>query len=172
MGNDALAISLNDECITVARKAGQLGVAALGLGSLGQFALVRHELDRAAEMLQQRLRIYVEIGDTWGIVRTLDLIAAVAVRRKQPEPALRLLAAAATLRDQTGIRRSPNDREFLDRIDAELVDMYGEPAFRTAWEDARLLPLDEIIGEALGARLETFSLYRSLSSQTDAAGIR
>jgi tetratricopeptide (TPR) repeat protein len=149
-GDDALAISLNDECITVARRAGQLGVAALGLGSLGQFALVRHELDRAAEMLQQRLRICVDVEDTWGIVRTLDLIAAVAVRRKEPEPALRLFAAAATLRDQTGIRRSPNDREFLDRIDAELVDMYGEPAFQAAWEDARLRSPDEVIREVLG----------------------
>jgi len=150
-GDKARAMALNEESMTVARDAGNLQTFALALGGLGYFALVDNELDRASELLQQRLRLYSNLADTWGIVRTLDYLAAIAVARKQAEPALRLLASAATLRNRTGIMRSPNDRAYLDSVDAELVTMYGEAAFQSAWAQARTLPPDDVIRDVLEA---------------------
>ncbi|MDQ3549387.1 MAG: LuxR C-terminal-related transcriptional regulator, partial [Chloroflexota bacterium] len=148
-GDADRAAALIDESLIVSDDSGDVQAYALALGVRAQLARDADDLDRATELYQERLRLYWGLDEKWGIMRTLHFLAVIAVTRKQPESAIQMFAAVASLRETTGIMSAPIGQPFFDNAPPELVGMVGEAAFQTAWEQARTLPVDAGIREAL-----------------------
>jgi predicted ATPase/transcriptional regulator with XRE-family HTH domain len=151
-GNHDLALALVEESMAVSGAAGDMQAFALALGNLAAVSLARADYCRMGELLQERLRLYSDLDDKWGILRSLYLLVVPCVAHKQPELAVRLLWSVAALHEMTGITPSPNDEPYLERARSDLLEMIDEATFHALWEEARSLSVDEVVREALDAR--------------------
>jgi hypothetical protein len=80
----------------------------------------------------------------------LDAFASL-LHQEQPEGhAARLWAAVTTLREAIGAARPPVAQERFDREVAEARVALGEIAFAVAWDEGRVLTLEQAIEYALG----------------------
>jgi hypothetical protein len=64
------------------------------------------------------------------------------------EPAARLFAAAAGLRESMPYPIGAGERDALERQLAEVSSALGEPAFTRAWTAGQVQPLDATVAEA------------------------
>jgi ATP/maltotriose-dependent transcriptional regulator MalT len=83
--------------------------------------------------------------DAWA----LEGVAGLAVAQERPEQAVRLLAAAETLREAINVPLPPVNRPRRDRILADARSRLGEAASTTAWAAGRALSAAESLDEAL-----------------------
>ena len=74
----------------------------VALVNLGFASLNRERTDDAASAFREALALLREVEDRESIAYCFDGIAAVALRRGDAETALRLLSAAASLREAIG----------------------------------------------------------------------
>jgi hypothetical protein len=71
------------------------------------------------------------------------------VQAQQPaERAVRLLGAAAALRERMGLLRPPVERPEYDQRVSELRRTLGETAFAAAWSAGQAMSLEEAVTEA------------------------
>jgi predicted ATPase len=79
----------------------------------------------------------------------LESLGGVAAAQGQPECAVRLVAAAAALREEVGAPAPPIDRPELDRRETSLRETLGEQAFALAWAEGRAMTLEQSVACAL-----------------------
>ena len=90
-------------------------------------------------------------GPRWLEAAILEGLATVAQRSGQPERAIRLLAAAATVRAAIGTPLAPSSLERYEHTLRAARAALGESAAATIWAEGASMPLEEIVGEAGGA---------------------
>ena len=120
----------------------------MALGPVAVAATEQGDLARAAQLYQERLSLWIVLGDRRGIGGTLAGFAGVALAREQPERAARLLGAAYALRDALGVARLSHHVHGERILDATRACL-GEGAFAAAWETGRALPIEAAIAEAV-----------------------
>ncbi len=148
-GESQRAARLVEESLELRRRLGNKWGIGVSLGILGWAALRQGDWDRAAARLGESLEVRREIGDKSGSTWCLERLAEVALGRGQAEKAARLFGAAAALRASIGSVMDAADRpEYESRI-ASLRGEMGEERFNSAWEDGRLLTLDQAAACAL-----------------------
>ena len=79
----------------------------------------------------------------------LEYLAGCICLRGQPQRAVRLLGAAATLRTAIGVPILLPDRADHERALAVTHGVMGEDAFAMAWAAGQGLPVEQAIAEAL-----------------------
>jgi hypothetical protein len=83
----------------------------------------------------------------------LEGVASVAAARGQAERAARLCGAVAALRHARNMPLPPADRPVHDRtVDAACVAL-SDDCFSAAWAAGQILPLEQVIVEALAKTL-------------------
>jgi len=99
----------------------------------------------AEAFYRDSLRIFQRLGHHRGVARVLEHLAACAAMRGSPQRALTLGGAAAALRERLKTPLSVGERDELERV-------LGEPreAMPATWEEGRVMPLDKVVGFALG----------------------
>ncbi len=90
-----------------------------------------------------------EAGDKQAIVLSLDAHGKVAAILRQPERAVRLLAAASAARASVGVTPQPSDARELEVALATARAALTEPAFITSWAEGEALSLQQAIDCAL-----------------------
>jgi hypothetical protein len=83
------------------------------------------------------------------IAQSLDGLAILAARQGQPERALRLAGASATLRETAGYQAPPAEREERDVAVVAARRALGDVASAAAWDAGRAMSLDRAMDEAL-----------------------
>src|SRR5439155_371097 len=73
-GSGAPAEQLGEECLRLAREAGEGWAAAFALFSLGMQAMERHDFARATPLAEQSLVTARTVGDPWLIAQPLVLL--------------------------------------------------------------------------------------------------
>ena len=131
------------------RELGDTRDIAACLSNQAGIARDRGDLDRATAFAQESLALFHELADHRGIAVCLELIGSAIAAQGQTERATRLLAAAETVRETTGIDRPAARGAEQERTVAALRSTLGADAFARAWEAGRRLPLDEIVADAL-----------------------
>ncbi len=116
----------------------------VALVNLGFASLHRDRTDDAASAFQEALALLREVEDRESIAYCLDGVAAVALRRGDAETALRLLSAAASLREAIGASLPPFERELHDGAREEARRSAAERA-PAAEEAGRALATDEAL---------------------------
>jgi predicted ATPase/class 3 adenylate cyclase len=147
-GDFPTARELYAQSLEMRRDLGHSAGVAESLSNLGMLASRSGDVPGATALFQESLKLRLTLGDRAGIARCLEGLARVA-----PAPALavRLLGAASKLREDLGHPVPPSDLAEHDRH-LETLRASVDSAFTKLWHDARALPLDEVVGDALNIR--------------------
>jgi tetratricopeptide (TPR) repeat protein len=118
------------------------------LGLLGRAARAHGASQQARRRFEESLALFVELRETWGIAESLEGLALTTWEDSQPLTAVRLLGAAETLREKSGIRRLSREAATHNSTVAMLRAGLGDAAFAPAWAEGRAEPLEQAILEA------------------------
>jgi non-specific serine/threonine protein kinase len=141
------------------------------LRCLGDLALARDDLTGALAAYRESVQHAQGPGDRRFLAEALAGIAAVAGAQGQPERAARLLAVAATLREQIGAPQGWG-RPVHERGEAAARAAMPPEAFAAAWAAGAELPLADAIAEALAVEpVESSILAAVVQDPAVAAGL-
>ncbi len=125
--------------LEIARCLAGLGRVALDLGAAGQ----------AHRYLARSIKLSQATGTRVGVARGLEAFAALAVRDNQPERAVQLAAAAATLRESAGVPPLPPARTDTYLAPARHL---GQAAIARLWAQGQALSSEAAVALATGTR--------------------
>jgi hypothetical protein len=119
------------------------------LYNLGHMALRQHDLAQAAAHFATSLAIEHALGHKRIVADTLMGLGAVAAQR-EPYQSVRLLSAAAALRETLGYQLDAADRHVHDHYLAKLRAQLDPASFESIWAAGQALSLEDAIAEAQG----------------------
>jgi tetratricopeptide (TPR) repeat protein len=145
------ARELFDEALALERTLGDTRMVAILVYNGGELAEQQGEMDLAVSMFTEALDISRGLGDLEVIAFCLDGLARVAHAHARTHRAGILYGAAAALRESAEVSLNSDQRSDYERVLADLRSTGGEDGFVAAWNDGRLMPLDQAIAYALEA---------------------
>ncbi len=113
-GDFAQARSYIEESLGLERATGDRQAIAISLNNLGKVASAERDYGPARALYHEALTMNSDLGDRWALAYLLEDSGVLAGRIGQPARALRLVAAAAALREATGSPLSPPEQAQLD----------------------------------------------------------
>jgi len=142
-----------EESVAIFEKIGGWWQATNALRGLAALAVLENRYDDARVLLAETLRRALDLRLLNHVAECLDNLAAVALADGQAGLAARLLAAAATVREETGDETAEEDwfdyeREMRGRTAAATRMRLGT-RFEREWEAGRTLTVDEAAALAL-----------------------
>jgi hypothetical protein len=132
------------------RETGDKHSLADSLLNLGMLVYDERNYVAARGYIEESLRLRREMGDKRGIAESLNEFASLASGQAQPERALRLAGAAATLRALLGTPLAPAEQDRLDRWLQSARAALSAEAGVVAWAEGHAMTLEQAIGYALG----------------------
>jgi predicted ATPase/class 3 adenylate cyclase len=152
-GDTVRATVLLEESLVLHRELGDKRGTAWALNSLGRFAHLRVDYGRATALYRESLRLRLELGEKSGIAACLEGLAGLAGAQGRQERAALLFGAAEALRESISWPVKHFERAGYERL-ADLNAIragLGEEAFRVAWAEGRVMPLEQAVAYALEA---------------------
>jgi predicted ATPase len=151
LGDLVRSRAMHEENLRMARTTGRASVVATTLSVLSGYALDDGRIDDALAMSRESISTHWGAGDIYHTLVGLHRFARAFILRGQPEQAVKLLAARASLHQQHGLRvegwLAAYDRENSGKARI-LLD---GASFAQAWDSGKKLTL----GEAVAFALET-----------------
>jgi predicted ATPase len=145
------ARTLHESNLVQAQALGFKETEAATLGSLAMIAFEQGRVDDALALGKQNLLACLDFGSLQGIAQSLCRSAGTfGVLPGKAETAVRLLSCFEALREQIGVSEAwvaRMNEETLAAIRARL----DESAFAEAWEQGRVLTIDEAVALALAS---------------------
>ena len=129
----------------------------LGLGldwthsRLGCVALREGNLTEAHQIFDETARNFHRNGNKNGLASTLEGIASLNILIGKPDRAAHLIGWANATREQIGDTRWRIEQADVDRDIAACIAKMGEVAFSDAYEEGKMMSLDEAVKFALKA---------------------
>jgi predicted ATPase/DNA-binding XRE family transcriptional regulator len=136
-GEYGKAAAFYQESLDLYQELGEKRGIALLTGRLGRIARIQADYGRAAALYDESLLLHRELGDRLGISQDLEGMAAVRAACGQPEPAVRLWAAAEALREAIGAPPKDVERARYEPLVANAREALGEEAFANVWAEGR-----------------------------------
>ncbi len=128
---------------------------------LGRVGLARAKLRAQEDNLQgaetavhEAISLSHEAGDQLGLVDAVELLAHLAAAQESPKEAVRLWAAAESVRTGLGYARLPSERDVHESAIAGARNALGPDGFTTSWAEGAKLSLDEAVAYAARGRGE------------------
>ena len=150
LGGVERAVKLFDECIALDRASGNLVHHGLHLTDLGLILLVNGDNARARARFIDALRIHREIGHVRMIPITIEGLAALAVRNKEPERAARMYGAAEALREDIALPLDdPDEWQYARHVEHARAQL-DDQVFVSAWAAGREMGINAAVEYALG----------------------
>ena len=143
------ALSRLEEARAMAVEMGSRARIATCLNFMGMATYALGQYEQSGGFYRQSLAIYRGLGEKAGISECLAGLARVVAARGDHAGGARLFGASERLREVLGYVLPPADREHLEASVAALKGETIEEAFADAWEQGRMMTLEEAIAEAL-----------------------
>lgn len=140
------------EALKIERQVGDRAAIAISLNNLGNVARELGEYEQAANYYRDSLRMSRELGNTWGLTYLLEDIGVLAALHGVHEHALRLVAAAESLRIQINAPLSAPEQAALERKIETARKALGERA-EAIWQAGKELPYEQAVALALELEL-------------------
>jgi predicted ATPase/transcriptional regulator with XRE-family HTH domain len=150
-GDYARAVALYEQSLTLHESIGDRMGRRQDLVELAGALQALGQHDRALALYRESLSEYQAGGNPRSAAYALEGIALIHAVQGQPEPAARLVGAAAALRAAIGAPLMEPDRRRYDPALAAVRTVLGEEAFAAAWAAGQTLSLEQAITEALQA---------------------
>jgi hypothetical protein len=109
------------------------------------------QLIEARTFLEEALPLWQRLGLDYGRAETIEMAGVLLGKEGRPVDALKLLAAAANLRERTGIPHSAFEREYIGGVNDRLRATLGDERFDQIWSEGRAMSVDEACTLALSA---------------------
>jgi len=138
-----------DECLRLVRITGERMREAMQYGGLGLIAYHRGQYQLALELTQRGLRLFRELGTSYGLAMGLSGLAGPIARLGDLEKAARLLGASTAGMDSLGITQQPADQIEFDKFQLFVRQAMGEEAYQKAWQEGHKLSIEEALDYAL-----------------------
>jgi non-specific serine/threonine protein kinase len=110
--------------------------------------------DRAVAHLHEGLELGHAQGNLGDVIEGIEGLARLSTATRQPALAARLFGAAATLREEIATPYIPNERKWIDPLQADLRATLGSERFQAEWAAGAALSRDEAITVALAINAE------------------
>jgi predicted ATPase/class 3 adenylate cyclase len=130
----------------------ELGDVRLGLAARSDVAHTLRRsgrLDEALAMYRETVAGWVHLGQRGAVAHQLESLGCMALEMGDPERAIRVLGAAAALREVAGARRSFDEDPEFDAVLARLHEAVPPAAFDAAWAAGGTLSQQDAIALAL-----------------------
>jgi tetratricopeptide (TPR) repeat protein len=118
------------------------------LEALARIAEADGDPTRAWQFAIDELQLGRESGDRVGLAHALEILAHLLVG-DEPSRAVRLMGAAARLRESIGALVLPREREQQDKWLPAARARLGDEAFASAYATGRVMPVDELCSDVL-----------------------
>jgi DNA-binding CsgD family transcriptional regulator len=139
-----------DQALALCRKNGaQANQLSIVLNELGRLACLDGNGVEARQWFGESLRLCWSSFNLWSLPKALEGLACVGVMTEQPEQAVHLVSAAATLRERTGAPVMVADRAYYEQIVQRSREQLSPADFAAAWEKGRSTPLEDVVTGAL-----------------------
>lgn len=133
-GDAAAARPLLEESLMLFRRIGFPRHIALVLGSLGDVERIEQNHDRASALLGESLTVMMASGQAHDIHWALEVLAHLAFDVGATPRAVRLSAAAASIRESCGAT-APSLEQRREQWLARARERLGGAAFEAAWRE-------------------------------------
>jgi non-specific serine/threonine protein kinase len=147
-GQQVKARQLLEESVVLRRATGDRWGTALTQSDLSSVLRAQGLGDAALAMLIDSLHIWSELKDPWGLAYTLETFG-LHFGARQAQRAVRVIAAAAAVRERIGIRRLPDREMDVQRVLREIRHTLGPERYASAWAAGHALPIEQAQLEAL-----------------------
>jgi predicted ATPase/DNA-binding XRE family transcriptional regulator len=148
-GNFSEARRYYDESLALGREVGDQAVVAWTFWGLGLVDCAEADYIAARERMAACMGIFRDRQERGAIAHVLGGFAALAAAQGQPARAMRLLAAAESLREAIGVHLLPIDQADLASWTASSLGKLTDDARQRAWSRGRALSLEQAIADAL-----------------------
>ncbi|MGH2533285.1 MAG: tetratricopeptide repeat protein [Thermomicrobiales bacterium] len=149
-GDLDLAAELAEKALNRCRALGYILGVISNLRVSANVARDRDDHPLALQRFQECLELAHATGDQRWIPDLIEGVAGIALTWRRPEQAARLLGAATTLRERTGMQmRFSRERNTAEPVMAAARAALTEQIFAAAWAAGRTLSRDQAIVEAL-----------------------
>jgi non-specific serine/threonine protein kinase len=125
---------------------------------IGLVAFREGDAAEARQLWEQNLGIMRELGMRWQVSFVLAMFSGLAVTQGQPARAVRLAGATAMLGESYQGRPIPLAAAILEESLAQARQALGEEAYAAAWEEGRVMSIEESIAEALAMEVRSTTL--------------
>ena len=153
-GDFPSARALHEESLAIKRELGYRQRIASSLNSLADLAIDEGDFASAQALYREALVIGRELGERLRIAFSLEGLAAVVAALGSSLRAARTWGAAERLRAEAGSPLPPKDRPAYDRRVAAARTREDNAAFDRAWQDGRVLTLEQAMELALKETVE------------------
>lgn len=161
LGNAALKLGdINEarerleEALGYQKQVGDQWGIANALNNLANCARTQENYEEAIELYYQSLMIFRDLGDKWALSYLLEDIGVLHSLLGEPILSIKLIAAAAALREQIGSPLPPVEQEKLDSLLVNLESSVTAPQRKAAWEAGFNMRVEEAIEVALKKHAE------------------
>jgi non-specific serine/threonine protein kinase len=122
---------------------------ALTLNNMGALAAAAGDYERALALHKTSLASWRAMGEKWGVAESLEGLARAAAALGAPVAAVRLLAAAHRLRQETGFPLPPDERSGVEQLMAGLRETLRPATFAEAWAAGEAWSYEQALDAAL-----------------------
>jgi predicted ATPase/class 3 adenylate cyclase len=148
-GEWAEARTFLEESIRISRQLGDQWTLAASLCSLAPLTAREEDPGTALALGRESLATRRDLGSKSGIAASLEQLAGLAAAEGHEVRAARLFGAAQIVREQIGAVMPPADQpEHVRQVGAARTAL-GEKAFDAAWQEGRVMALEQAIELAL-----------------------
>jgi tetratricopeptide (TPR) repeat protein len=146
------ARSLLEEAGSVYDRLGDRHFSARASLQEGFAWMVDGEIARAASLISEGLRTFIELEDAWGTAECLEAMSAVRAAEGSAERAARTGGAAEVLRSTITLLPLPPDRIWTESYLEGARESLGAEAWQIAWDAGRAMSLEDALEDALATR--------------------
>jgi hypothetical protein len=136
---------LLEEALIKRHAVGDLWGLGITLGDLGDVVRALGDGSAARRLYEESLAVWQKLGDERGTAQCFEGFATLDGDGSAFERAVRLLAAAAEIRDAVGEPPSPNRQEQLDRLLEAARSALGHHEYSAAWVRGRAMTLEQAV---------------------------
>ena len=150
-GDSEDARTLYEQSLAAFQELGDPWGVAGTLADLGSLAREQRNYAGADRMYRDSITIFRDLNHKRGIARLLECFACSAAAQVQPERALRLAGAAASLRQSIGAPLTPAEQGKLEKLLDPARKVVTNPAGATAWLEGWEMPAEKAVEDVLRA---------------------
>jgi predicted ATPase/DNA-binding CsgD family transcriptional regulator len=143
-----------DEAESLARPADLIWVLGRARRVRGKLLALEGDIQGAESLAHEAMSLGREAGDQIGLVDALELLARLVAEQSSPREAVRLWAAAESMRAGLGYVRFPVEQGPYDAAVASIKEALGPEEFAAAWAEGAKLSVEEAIAYAARGRGE------------------
>lgn len=145
LGRYAAAQTHLEEALAIQRELGDRWMIGNALNNLGNVARAQADYRRARQLYRESLEIYGALQDKWALAYLLEDLGWLLAQQGRGEEALRLVGAAATMRQEIGAPLTASEAEKLAAALAEALRPLSAAAQEAARQAGEALPLPTLL---------------------------